>query len=85
MHLLKEYDFLSSCDFIQPSLLWASFHRFFSTRAIAMFLDVIIISFNWTVIVVTLLHVRGWFPFKVNKVRCGISRGEKPINLYTSY
>jgi len=26
-------------------------------------------SFDWTFIIIILLHVRGWFPFKVNKVR----------------
>ena len=39
--------------------------RYFSTRAVTILLDVLIFSFSWSVIVVTLLHIRGWFPFKV--------------------
>ena len=54
--------------------------RFFSTRAIAMFVDVLIFSFNWTVLILTLLHIRGWFPFKVNKVR-PIIRGWFPFKV----
>lgn len=50
-----------------------------------MFLDVLIISFAWTVIVVTLLHIRGWFPFKVNKVRMNASCNVVALSIYSSF
>ena len=39
--------------------------RYFYTRSITIILDVLVLSFAWTVIVVILLHVRDWFPFKI--------------------
>ena len=51
--------------------------RYFSTRSVAIILDVLILSFSWTILVVTLLHIRGWFPFKVKVsflVRYGTSK-----------
>ena len=38
--------------------------RYLTERAIIIILDVLILSFGWTAVVMTLLLIRGWFPFK---------------------
>lgn len=39
--------------------------RYFTTRTLTVFIDVLVLSFAWTVTVVILLHIRDWFPFKI--------------------
>ena len=38
--------------------------RYLTQRAVIIILDVLILSFGWTSVVMTLLLIRGWFPFK---------------------
>ena len=39
--------------------------RYFSSRSVAIMINVLTIALAWSVVIVALLNVRNWFPFKI--------------------
>ena len=56
---------LISINLVSDVMKWNYYFRYFTTRTLTIFIDVLVLSFAWTVIVVILLHIRDWFPFKI--------------------
>lgn len=52
--------------------------RWLTQRAIIIVLDVLILSFGWTAVVMVLLLIRGWFPFKTMKTT-PVTRTDKAV------
>jgi len=42
-------------------LMW----KYFSSRSVAIIINVLTVAFVWSVVIVALLAIRNWFPFKI--------------------
>lgn len=40
---------------------------FFTTRSVSILLTVLALAMGWSLLIITLLHIRNWFPFKIKK------------------
>lgn len=46
-------------------LAWIFPLRYFSSRSVAIIINVLTVAFVWSVVIVALLAIRNWFPFKI--------------------